>query len=122
MKQAYEFCMPFLDNTPSGAEERLQWTRMFSLPEYREHFTSPERHDAQSVEQRSFDDALAFYMSWSGIAVLPDGEKEKLKAHVAGIIGRGDGRVWVDEKERILEFPFATILVTFRRTRKEVNQ
>ncbi|OCB86743.1 S-adenosyl-L-methionine-dependent methyltransferase [Sanghuangporus baumii] len=115
VQQAYEFCLPFLDDTPSSGEGRLQWIRIFSLPRYKENFSAPENDTIRFIEQRTIENALAFYMSWSGIAMLPDDKKGKVKEQVKTIIKQGDELVWVNEKEGILEMPFVTYLVTFRR-------
>ena len=77
-------------------------------------FLHPEKEVIQIVKHRTLENALAYHMSRSGIAIVPH-EKEKAKQQVREIIEKGDGLVWVDEKERILEVPFVIILVTFRR-------
>ncbi|KAL5511231.1 hypothetical protein ACEPAH_4446 [Sanghuangporus vaninii] len=119
VKQATELCLPFQDNSPSSREGRFQWTRIFSLPQYTKNFSSAEKNIVPYVEHRTLDNTIAFYMTLSGVAMLPGDEKEKLKDGIRTVIDRGDGLVWVDEKEGILEVPFVNILVTFRHLRKE---
>ncbi|KAL5489895.1 hypothetical protein ACEPAI_4727 [Sanghuangporus weigelae] len=118
-KQVTELCLPFQVNSPSSKEGRFQWTRIFNLPQYTENFSAAEKNIVPYVEHRTLDNTIAFYMTLSGVAMLPDDEKEKIKDGIRTIIDRGDGLVWADAQQGILEAPFVTLLVTFRRLRKD---
>ena len=117
-REAHEFCVQFQKNTPSSPEDATKWRRIFDLPLCKETFSDPETEEFPFAEPRSLDSALTFYLTWSGIAIQPDEEKERIRGRIRTILDRAEDLVWVDEKEGILEFPFINHLVTFRRVRK----
>lgn len=115
MRQIYDLCMPKRGNMPSGAEGLGRWRQIISLPLYKEKFSRHEEAAIKHTEPTTLERYTALLMTWSGIAILPDDEKEDLKEQIRAIVERGDELVWVDKERGIFELPRVTPVVIFRR-------
>jgi len=54
-------------------------------------------------------------MSKSYIAVQPEDIKATVKAEIAEIVQRGDGKRWIDKDKGLFEYPYRTLVVVFQR-------
>lgn len=61
------------------------------------------------------DRVTAYMLSGSGMAVQPEGVKEKVAAQIDEVLDRGDGLVWLDKEKGEFEQPFITLVVVIRR-------
>ncbi|OCB86744.1 S-adenosyl-L-methionine-dependent methyltransferase [Sanghuangporus baumii] len=120
LKQIYDVCMPYRNNTPASAAEWDRWRQIFELAVYKRNFTPAEETTVNFTEDRTLESIIDLFLSWAGVAVLPDQEKEIVKAKIRDIVKRGDGLVWKDEKQGIFETPFVVEpIVIFRKALKE---
>ena len=55
-------------------------------------------------------------LSKSYITILSEEEKTSVKVDIKGIVERGDGMVWKDEKEGVFEYPYKTYVVLSKRS------
>jgi hypothetical protein len=89
--------------------------QMFSTSEYTSLFYPPEEkewtHRVPTTDQFVTDRVL----SWSYIAVLPPDEKVKLVEDIKDILGRGDGKVWINREEGTFQHPYKTLAVVSRK-------
>jgi len=92
-----------------------QWRTLFERPSYQSHFQPAEETIWPHSLPGSLETSTNLAMTFSYIAILPEEEKLKLKENMAAIIKRGDGMVWIDEKEGLFECPIETLLVTLSR-------
>lgn len=58
--------------------------------------------------------ALAF--SRSGVAIQPEEEKWHIAERIKEVIKRGEGLMWLDEQEGIIESPCVTWVVVMQRS------
>jgi hypothetical protein len=49
------------------------------------------------------------------MAILPDEEISKVREELTAIVNRGEDKVWINESEGILEYPYKTDVVVARR-------
>ncbi|EJD02317.1 S-adenosyl-L-methionine-dependent methyltransferase [Fomitiporia mediterranea MF3/22] len=115
LKQCYDACLPKRENSPSSGKNMERWREIFDLPVYKQNFGSPEETTIRYSEPRTLDSIVALFMTWSGIAVLPEAEKEEVKDQIRAMIKRGDGLVWIDKEQGIFEMPFVSQSVIFKR-------
>ena len=116
LKQIYDVCMPYRNNTPASAAEWDRWRQMFDLTAYKQNFIPAEETTVQFTENRTLESIIDLFLSWAGVAVLPEQEKEAVKAKIRDIVKRGDGLVWKDENQGIFETPFVVEpIVIFHR-------
>ena len=54
-------------------------------------------------------------MTWSGVALLPEDEKEDLRRQIKAIIERGDELVWLDKPRGVFKLPRVVPITIFRR-------
>lgn len=54
-------------------------------------------------------------LSYSSILNLPEDRKEGVKKELKKIIEEGEGKVWINQKEGIFEYPYTTEVVIFHR-------
>ncbi|KAI5114723.1 hypothetical protein M0805_007000, partial [Coniferiporia weirii] len=109
--QIREQCAP----NAISLEEFNKWRRMFDLPLYKEKFFEPEEVIISSSESGTLERVTQAAFTASVIAILPDDEKEKVPDKIKAIVSRGDGLVWLNEKEGIFEIPIANPVVIMRR-------
>ncbi|KAL5489894.1 hypothetical protein ACEPAI_4726 [Sanghuangporus weigelae] len=120
LKQIYDVCMPYRNNTPASAAEWDRWRQIFELAVYKQNFAPAEETTVNFTEDRTLESIIDLFLSWAGVAVLPDQEKEIVKAKIRDIVKRGDGLVWKDENQGIFETPFVVEpIVIFRKALRE---
>lgn len=49
------------------------------------------------------------------MTLLPDDKKQVVREAIKDIVGRGGGKVWVNESEGVFEYPYQTFAVVLRR-------
>ncbi|TDL24773.1 S-adenosyl-L-methionine-dependent methyltransferase [Rickenella mellea] len=86
------------------------WRQTFDTPAYRKFFEPPEEKVWSYHLLGSHEIIKNRALSASYIAILPDDEKAKLAEEISAIIDEGEGRVWIDEKEGIFEYPYKTFV------------
>ncbi|THH05767.1 hypothetical protein EW145_g4557 [Phellinidium pouzarii] len=115
IRQIHELCDPHQKVAASGKDTFNNWRRIFDLPQYKANFSEPEETIVPSTETRTVESLTLHVFTRSGVAILPDEEKEKVREGIKVIVQRGDELVWVNKKEGILEVPFATPIVVIQR-------
>lgn len=53
--------------------------------------------------------------SKSYITAQPKEEQDKIASNIKEILENGQGRVWIDEKEGVFEYPYETNLYLMRK-------
>lgn len=53
--------------------------------------------------------------SKSYIAIESEETQAQVRGWVRDILKKGDGRVWIDEKEGVFEYPYKTYVVALKR-------
>lgn len=115
LKQVYDICIPKRQDTPSSVEGLRRWQQIFRMPVYRANFDIPETTTIKYRETETFESFMSLLLTWSGIAILPDDEKDDLRKQIKTVLERGEELVWVDEKQGIFEVPRESPIVIFRR-------
>ncbi|KAI5117442.1 hypothetical protein M0805_007012 [Coniferiporia weirii] len=113
--QIFALCAPYQESTASNREHFKDWRRMFDLSLYKESFSEPEDTMISSTEPSTLEKTTLLVFTRSGVAILPDDEKLKIREEIKSIVERGDGLVWLDEKEGIFEVPFSNPVVVMQR-------
>jgi len=91
------------------------WRKVFDAPSYPKYF-QPAKESVFSFHLPSTVDIVQDRVcSKSYIAVLPDDEKQQVREEVDKIVERGDGKVWVDEKAGVFEYPYQTFVCALHR-------
>jgi len=91
------------------------WRKVFDTPSYQKYFQTAEESVWSYHLPGSLDIVTNRVFSKSYIAVQSDEEKEKVKAHVNAIIDKGEGKVWIDEKEGVFQYPYKTFVEVLKR-------
>ncbi|KAI5123349.1 hypothetical protein M0805_001770 [Coniferiporia weirii] len=117
IQQLDDLCTPYQKTSSKDfwGDTFRRWRRMFDLPSYKASFSEPEETTVFSAEHRTLEEVVLHAYTRSGVALLSDDEKEKVGEKIKAIVLRGDGLVWVDEKEGIFEVPYATPVVIMQR-------
>ncbi|THH05765.1 hypothetical protein EW145_g4555 [Phellinidium pouzarii] len=119
IRQIHKLCDPYQNHIESGKatvdEWFNSWRRLFDLSQYKNNFEEPEEVTINSKEIRTLETFTLLLFTRSGVAVLPDSEKEKVREGIKDIVQNSDDLVWVDKKGELLEVPFATLIVVMQR-------
>ena len=91
------------------------WRNVFKAASYDKLFEPAEETQWSFALHSTEDKVVDRVFSKSYIAVLPDNERQKVKASVKSIVDRGEGKVWVDESSGVFEYPYQTFAVVIRR-------
>jgi len=91
------------------------WRAVFSTPSYTSHFQPHEEQTLTYALPGTRDIVINRALSKSYIAILPPAEKEKVVQDIDEILRKGEGKKWTDESQGIFEYPYGTLVVTFRK-------
>ncbi|GAA6053034.1 hypothetical protein JCM3770_002393 [Rhodotorula araucariae] len=110
LRDAYE---RFESDTP---QYRLGlWKAMYDAEEYHDLFTAPSHDVFRRSLPTTEDLAVQRVFSKSYITALSDAERSALEVQLRETLRRGDGRIWIDEKEGVFEYPYETDLFVAKR-------
>ena len=92
------------------------WRQAFDTPSYKKFFQPPEESQWEYTLPGTLDIVTDRALSKSYITILSEEEKTSVKVDIKGIVERGDGMVWKDEKEGVFEYPYKTYVVLSKRS------
>ncbi|GAA5908864.1 hypothetical protein JCM6882_005470 [Rhodosporidiobolus microsporus] len=93
------------------------WRSIWDLPSFPRLFTSPESHDIFTRSLPTTEDLVVDRIfSKSYITALSDEERKGVEEKAREIVRRGEGKEWIEAKEGVFAYPYATDL--FMTTRK----
>lgn len=95
--------------------EYFGWQKVFEMPVYKENFQPQETTTVKYSTPGTIRTMAERVKTWSPIAVLHEEQKEEFVQGAVDIIKKGDGLVWIDEKEGIFEIPFAVPTILMKR-------
>ncbi|EIN07332.1 S-adenosyl-L-methionine-dependent methyltransferase [Punctularia strigosozonata HHB-11173 SS5] len=91
------------------------WRAAFDTPNYVQSFEKPIEQTWSYAITSTEDSVVDRVCSKSYIAILPDDEKNKVKAAASEIVRKGDEKVWIDENAGVFEYPYQTLVVLARK-------
>ncbi|KAI5123345.1 hypothetical protein M0805_001768 [Coniferiporia weirii] len=116
VQQLDDICTPYHYGSIDIWEvEFNKWRRIFDLPLYKINFIKPGETTVFSVEHSTLESVILHAFTRSGVAILPDEEKRKVREKIKAVVLRGDDLRWVDEKQGMFEVPYATTVVIMQR-------
>jgi hypothetical protein len=80
-----------------------------------EHFKAPQEQVWCRVIPTTEEGVYGRVFSKSYTTVLRDEEKAVLKEKLRSILQLGEGRVWIDEANGVLEYPYKTRLIVMHK-------
>jgi len=97
------------------------WRALFETQSFQSLFQPQKERSWCYPLVGSMDIVTDRAMSKSYIAVQPEDIKATVKAEIAEIVQRGDGKQWIDKDKGLFEYPYRTLVVVFQRkwARKE---
>jgi len=90
------------------------WRKMYEVPSFK-LFKEHKEQEVTWVLPTNVPRVVERTFTKSYIAVLPDEEKAKLRVKVTEAAEKGDGRVWIDEKEGTFEYPHKNLVAIIRK-------
>ena len=91
------------------------WRATFSTPSYTKYFEPPKEDLFKWTLIATRDTVTNRVLSKSYIAIQPEEQKEKIVKDLEAIVERGDSLVWVDKEAGTFEWPYYTLVVTWRK-------
>lgn len=91
------------------------WREAFNTPSYKKLFQPQEEKEWAYPNIGNLDIVVDRACTKSYVAVLPQDEKNQVRADVKAIVEKGDDKVWVDESKGIFEYPYKTLVVISKR-------
>ncbi|TFK76399.1 S-adenosyl-L-methionine-dependent methyltransferase [Pluteus cervinus] len=91
------------------------WRQTFATPGYLEFFKPPIEKVWTYTLNATVESVVNRVLSKSYVAVLPEEEKLQVQDNVRTIVGRGDGKIWIDEDKGVFEYPYKTWVVLAHR-------
>jgi hypothetical protein len=91
------------------------WRALFETQSFQSLFQPQKERSWCYPLVGSMDIVTDRAMSKSYIAVQPEDIKATVKAEIAEIVQRGDGKQWIDKDKGLFEYPYRTLVVVFQR-------
>jgi hypothetical protein len=106
---------PRMKNATREGHPHEHWRDVFDAPSYPKLFNPPHEETVWLTIQTTVEKILAYMLTVSYFAILPDEEKEIVKQRIRDILEKGESVVWVNKEQGLLESPQRTMAVSFRK-------
>jgi hypothetical protein len=87
-------------------------TEAFESETYMKYFYLPKETVWSYTLPGTFEIATNRACSKSYISVLSEAERADVKEDIKAIVEHGQGKVWIDERRNIFEYPYQAISIT----------
>ncbi|KZT42045.1 S-adenosyl-L-methionine-dependent methyltransferase [Sistotremastrum suecicum HHB10207 ss-3] len=91
------------------------WRATFSTPSYVKYFEPQEEREWTYTLPTTHEGVINRVHSKSYITQLSESDRAKVDQSLDEILKKGDGRVWIDEKEGVFEYPYKNHVVIMRK-------
>lgn len=91
------------------------WRAVFDAPSYPELFQPNDEKEFAYILPATADIVADRVCSKSYIAIESEETQAQVRGWVKDILKKGNGLVWIDEKEGVFEYPYKTYVVALKR-------
>jgi hypothetical protein len=91
------------------------WRQAFDTASYNNFFLPQVEKIWPYTLETTLENAVDRAFSKSYLAVLPKDAKAEVRKDVAGIIEKGDDKLWIDEQKGTFEYPYKCYIVIAHR-------
>lgn len=91
------------------------WRKTFQTPSYVKYFEPPEELTFTHIVTGSLQGVIDRAHSKSYIAIRPEETRMQISKDLKEIVERGDGKVWIDEKQGTFEYPYINTAIVMRK-------